>query len=482
MLSSIRKFSTSIYAKILLGIVIIPFVFWGMGTSFSGGNKNVVVVIDEEKFSTQEFATFVNSYRNSNEKINSQKIDELLSSFIGNKLLEKEYNNLGIKLSDLSLSKLIKIQKEFKKENKFSRTQYEKFLISNNIDAVSFENNLANQEKKKQLLNIIGGGIIPSKFMVNNIYNKINQKRKIELINLNDAFSKNFLITDDKINDYFEKNKENYIEIFKSVKVLEINPKNLIGSEEFNDVFFQKLDEIHDSIIGGKKLDLIVNNYNLEKPNEFKINKLGEDINYKKNDKLPNELVENIFSISDNELTSFVEKEDKYYVVEIFNTENVQNNLKNQRVVKDVKNNLESLNKRKSMSEIIGKINQKNFSKLDFDNFSKNKNVPIQKISLENINDTKLLKAGIVNQIYNFPEKQVSASYNIQLTENFLVYINKIIDVSVDENSDEYKKYFKLAKISITNELFNTYDKYIKEKYEIDINYKALKTVKDYFN
>ena len=101
---------------------------------------------------------------------------------------------------------------------------------------------------------------------------------------------------------------------------------------------------------------------------------------------------------------------------------------------------------------------------------------------MENINDTKLLKAGIVNQIYNFPEKQVSASYNIQLTENFLVYINKIIEVSVDENSDEYDKYFKLAKISITNELFSTYDKYIKEKYEIDINYKALKTVKDYFN
>ena len=75
MLSSIRKFSTSIYAKILLGIIVIPFVFWGMGTSFRGGNKNVVVVIEKEKFSTEEFANFVNSYRISNQKINSQNID-----------------------------------------------------------------------------------------------------------------------------------------------------------------------------------------------------------------------------------------------------------------------------------------------------------------------------------------------------------------------------------------------------------------------
>jgi len=482
MLSSIRKFSTSIYAKILLGIVVIPFVFWGMGTSFRGGNKNVVVVIDEEKFSTQEFATFVNSYRNSNEKINSEKIDQLLSVFIGNKLIEKEYNNFGIKLTDVSLSKLIKIQKEFKNENKFSRTQYEKFLITNNLDAVNFEKNLANQEKRKQLLNIIGGGIVPSKFMVNNTYNKINQKREIELINLNDVFTKEFTITNNEIKSYFEKNKDNYIDIYKSIKILEINPIKLIGKNEFNDAFFEKLDDIHDSIIGGKKLDSIISEYNLEKPNTFKINKLGEDINYKKNDKLPKELVDNIFLLSDNELTSFVEKKDKYYVIEIFETEKIQNSLKNQKVLKDVKNNLESLNKRKSMSEIIGKINQNNFSKSDFDNFSKNKSVPIQKIALESINDTKILKDEIVNQIYNFPEKKVSASYNIQLTENFLIYVDRIIGVSADENSEEYKKYFNLSKINITNELFNTYDKYIKEKYKIDINYKALKSIKDYFN
>ena len=140
-------------------------------------NKNVIVVIDKEKFSTQEFANFVNSYQGNEEKINSEQIDELLSVFIGNKLLENEYNNLGIKLSDISLSKLIKIQKEFNKENEFSRTEYEKFLILNNLDAVSFEKNLGNLEKKKQVLNLIGGGVVPSKFMVNDIYNKINQKR-----------------------------------------------------------------------------------------------------------------------------------------------------------------------------------------------------------------------------------------------------------------------------------------------------------------
>ena len=101
---------------------------------------------------------------------------------------------------------------------------------------------------------------------------------------------------------------------------------------------------------------------------------------------------------------------------------------------------------------------------------------------MESINDTKILKDGIVNQIYNFPEKKVSASYNIQLTENFLVYVNKIKNVTADGNSNEYKKYFNLSKNSASNVLFNTYDNYIKNKYEIDINYNALKIVKNYFN
>jgi len=34
----------------------------------------------------------------------------------------------------------------------------------------------------------------------------------------------------------------------------------------------------------------------------------------------------------------------------------------------------------------------------------------------------------------------------------------------------------------MTNDLYNTFDNYIRNKYEIDINYEALKTVKNYFN
>ena len=138
--------------------------------------------------------------------------------------------------------------------------------------------------------------------------------------------------------------------------------------------------------------------------------------------------------------------------------------------------------KRKIISKIISKLNQKNFIKSDFDKLSRDKNVNIKKIVLNSQNDSGTLKKELVDQIYAFSEKKIIVVHDINMTENFLIYIDEIQNVSIEETSDEYKKYLGLTKMKITNTLFNTYDNYIKEKYKIDINYKALKTVKNYFD
>ena len=45
MLNLIRKFSTTIFAKIFLVIIAIPFIFWGMGDVFRSGGQNTIVKI-----------------------------------------------------------------------------------------------------------------------------------------------------------------------------------------------------------------------------------------------------------------------------------------------------------------------------------------------------------------------------------------------------------------------------------------------------
>ena len=480
MLGSFRKFSGSIYAKILLGIIIIPFVFWGMGSSITGGSKNVVVVIDKEKYSIQHFSNFIK--KTALKKVEANDVEGFLFAFISEKLIEKEIEHFGIKLSDNSLSKLIRHQEQFKRENKFSRTEYEKFLIKNNVTAINFESILSKEEKKKQLLDFIGGGASPSKFLVNISYDKINQKRVIELINLNDVFKIQLNFSEDQIKTYFENNKNKYNKIYKSVKLLELSPKKLVDNNEFNDLFFKKIDEIDDLIFGGEKLNYIIQKFNLEKPNSFTINELGKDINSKMNKKITKDLIEKIFNIKEIEPTVLIEDKNKYFIVELVKTESIQKGIGDDFIKKEILLDLGKKTKRRLITEIIVKINKNNFNKYDFDKLSKDKNVNIKKISLNNQNDDKILKKEIVNQIYTFPEKKVIIVNDIGLSENFLIYIDKIKNVTIDENSEEYQKYFDLSKNQIVSELYNTYENYIQKKYKIDINYQALDAIKNSYN
>ena len=47
MLNKLRGFSNTKLAGVLIAIIIIPFVFWGMGSVFSGGNTNSIAKIND---------------------------------------------------------------------------------------------------------------------------------------------------------------------------------------------------------------------------------------------------------------------------------------------------------------------------------------------------------------------------------------------------------------------------------------------------
>ena len=195
MLNNIRKFSKTLFAKILLVIIIIPFVFWGMGGVFSGGNSNNVVKINNKSISTQNLVNYLNSSNiDSNyikENIENNALEELLGDLISQTMLSLEINDLNLLISDEVLNKIIKENKNFQDESKkFSRIKYEKFLLSSNLSAPRFESKLKENELKKNLLLYISGGIISPSFLTNKTYNEQNKKINIDYINLENIYKK----------------------------------------------------------------------------------------------------------------------------------------------------------------------------------------------------------------------------------------------------------------------------------------------------
>ena len=100
MLSKLRRFKESKFAIVLVAIIIIPFVFWGMGGAFQSGNTNSIGKINNYNISTQEFLDHVNmsgikeSYIREN--IDKGILEDLLRNLVSEKILDLEIKSFGI--------------------------------------------------------------------------------------------------------------------------------------------------------------------------------------------------------------------------------------------------------------------------------------------------------------------------------------------------------------------------------------------------
>ena len=126
MLNKLRNFSKGKLAGLLVAIIIVPFVFWGMGSVFSGGNKNILVEINNENISIQDFIEHINKSQISTNDIKNNLdkniIEEILTQVISLKLMEMEIKDIDISLSDQALKKIILNDSKFFDDKKnFSR-------------------------------------------------------------------------------------------------------------------------------------------------------------------------------------------------------------------------------------------------------------------------------------------------------------------------------------------------------------------------
>ena len=267
MTTSIGKLSKSFFVKTLVGIIILPFVFWGMGDVFRGGNQNVIATIDSKKLSTQEFVNYLNRLNLNEEQIkNLPKTDlmeQILSEYIGKKVMALEIESLGITINDTALMNIIKNDKLFFKDNKFSRTEYEKFLLKSGITAPAFEANIIEQESRRQLLSSLAGGVVVPEILIENTFKNENQIKTIKYINL-EKYHVQKNPSKEKLKELYERNKKVFIKEFKSIQFAEITPQALIGNNTYNEAFFKKLDVIENKVLDGQSFSEATKENNLK--------------------------------------------------------------------------------------------------------------------------------------------------------------------------------------------------------------------------
>jgi len=471
MISSFRNFAKTKFAGLLVFIMIIPFVFWGMGSMFSSGNTNTIAKINNTNISTQDFIDYLNTSNISQETIRKNLenniIEELLSGLISRSLIELEVLDYNVTISEKTLLKRIKKNKNFLDENGvFQRMKYEKFLLENNQSAPGFELRLRGRELQKNLFDYMGAGTVSPQFLINRLYEEENKKIEIDFINLKNFYRSKDEFTEIELEQFINENKDQlkieYIDFTYAI----INPTNLIGIDEFNQSFFDKIDQIEIDISNEVQFDTIVNNLNINPVviTNFKFST--------KEDKIKKQ----IFELRNTRFDIF-ELDNNFILYKIINTEKRKPNLADNQTKKEIIELISQKNKFDYNRELLKKINNKEFNNKDFISMGDNK---IETIKLNSNKDNKKFDINAVKTLYSLPINSFTL-INDDQKNIYLAKIKNYQNETIDNNPNELNTYTYKQNSNMKNDMLKTYDLYLNKKYDVVINQKTVERVKNFY-
>ena len=484
MATSIGKFSKSFFVKLLVGIIILPFVFWGMGDVFRGGNQNIIASIDNEKVSTQEFVEYLRRLNLNEEQIknmpNTDLIEKILSEYIGKKVMALEIQKLRISVNDNSLRNIIKNDKLFFKDNKFSRTEYEKFLVKSGITAPQFEANIAEQEKRRQFLSFLSGGLVIPEALINKEYRKENQSKTIQYVDLEKYHARNKPSTE-SVNKLYEKNKRFFFRELKSIRFAEITPEKIIGASDYNENFFKQLDIIENNVLDGQSFEETVQSHNLEIVRFNKINSKKEDLDKNKINDLSDNLFTKIYNLNSIQSPEIINVDSKYYLTEIIEIEKKNKAINDPEVQEALLAQLNFKNKIETNSSIIRDLSMDVLNSKNLPKFVQENNLELKNYKISNLKQNDIFSEGVIKRIFLTKDGEIDLVTNNTLTKSFLILALKTDYKELKKGSNEYEKYEAKARLNLINKIYASHDNNLNVKYKVDLNQRTIERVKNSF-
>ena len=471
MIGNLRKFSSSKIAAVFVFLIAAPLVFAGFFGGFGSNNQNNIAKINKTNITTQDFIDYVNQSGISQDVIRNNLdnniIEELLSGLISIKLIDLEVKDFNLSINETTILKNIKQNKNFHDENGiFQRIKYEKFLLSKNMSAPMFELQLKNRELQKHLFDFIGAGTIIPTFLLNKKFEENNSTLKIEYFNMENVYKKKEEYTENEIQIFIKENKDQLKREYIDFKYVILNPKTLIGIDDFNQDFFDEIDKIENKISQGDSFETLMENIDLD---IIVVNEFSPDSNEQE--------YENLIYSKKSSKTDLIESGDNFLLYNIIREYDKAPNLSNEKTYSELKELVYQKGKFELNRKIIKQIQDKKF---DNSNFNELVGYNKEYGSLNSINDNELFDINSVKMLYALPINSF-ALVNNSANE---IYLVKIIDLNKNLFNKEDENYKNFVKNQLTNSkksILAAYDQLLTSKYQVELNQKTIERVKNYF-
>src|SRR3989339_1002092 len=154
MLNLIRSKAQSIYIQATILIIVLVFVFWGVGSSQKGGPDAIATVNDQNISARQyqkNYTQTINRYQEQFggtlpagllEALNLKQ--QVLDQMIQEQVMQQGAKEAGLIVGSDEVRKVIQNMDAFREEGIFTLDRYKKLLASSRMTTTDFENNVRN--------------------------------------------------------------------------------------------------------------------------------------------------------------------------------------------------------------------------------------------------------------------------------------------------------------------------------------------------
>jgi len=218
MLKVLRKRKRSWLIFIVLGAIILVFIFWGIG-SFRVDKNNIAARVNGKSITATEYAKAyqqqMNYYRNIfKDQFNDELLEKMnlkqntIQMLINTELQLQEAKKQGTTVSTEEIQQRIASVQVFQKDGAFDKEQYLQVLKANHILPGDYEKGVKDSLIIDKVQKKVTDAINITDKEIEDAFAGENKKINLQYLAVDEArFEKGVLVTDEDSKTYFEKNK-----------------------------------------------------------------------------------------------------------------------------------------------------------------------------------------------------------------------------------------------------------------------------------
>ena len=223
MLEQIRSRTQTKLAKVILGIIIIPFALFGIDSYLSSVGINIQIAsVNDEPITSRELqeteSQFIAQIKSQDESADPKMFEDIgfkkavLDKLITTKLVNQEIKNSGFYISDNQVGTYIAGMPEFQRDGRFSQDQYDEILKINDLTPKEFDNSIRNDLGTQQVRNSLRKLIYTPKNKIQPLVNLAYQKRDVSIFELKqNTFKKKVDLSDVALKKVYEESKASFV-------------------------------------------------------------------------------------------------------------------------------------------------------------------------------------------------------------------------------------------------------------------------------